>query len=209
MRQQRVLRHGVFERGAERVDVVESLTAEAALAEQVLVGVRYRGRVRVHPGVARIEPREQRAGGAGEGDADPRLQDPIALSDTSDGWVVRRPVQGMADDADEDARRVTRQPGVAVERDAIPDLRQNRPVADRQDETGIGRAAEEPVELLDLAALALPSHPEALAFVPLAQAMEQEEAIRIAVTVLRVEGGDAVGRGSENLRVAREHGVRG
>ena len=82
--------------GDERVDVVESLAGEDAFAEHVLVGVGHRRRVRVDAGVARIEPREQRAGGARERDADARLEDAVALGDAADRRIERRPIQRMA-----------------------------------------------------------------------------------------------------------------
>ena len=112
---------------------------------------------------------------------------------------------GWRDDANQVPGGVTRQARVAVERDAVAHLRQDRRVADGQDEAGVGGAAQQAVELLDLAALALPSHPEAFLLVPLARAMEQEEAIRAAVAMFGVQRGDAVGRRRENLRVARQH----
>ena len=90
VRQQRVLRDRVLERGDEGVDVVQALAGEDAFAEQVLIGVGDRRRVRVDAGVARIEPREQRAGRARERDADARLQDAVALGDAADPRVERR-----------------------------------------------------------------------------------------------------------------------
>ena len=90
VRQQRVLRHGVLERGHERVDVVEALAGEDAFAEQILVGVGHGGRVGIDAGVPGVEPREQRAGRAREGDADARLQDAVALGDAADRRVERR-----------------------------------------------------------------------------------------------------------------------
>ena len=56
-------------------------------------------------------------------------------------------------------------------------------IADRHGEARVGGAAQQAVELLDLAALALPSHPQPFALVPLPQAMEQEEPVRAAVRV--------------------------
>ena len=52
-------------------------------------------------------------------------------------------------------------------------------VADLHGEAGVRRAAQQAVELLDLAALALPAHPDSLALVPPPVAMEEEEAIRV------------------------------
>ena len=89
VRQQRVLRHGVFERRGERVDVVEALAGEDAFAEQILVGVGDRGRVGIDAGVPGVEPREQRAGRARERDADARLEDAVALGDAADRRIER------------------------------------------------------------------------------------------------------------------------
>ena len=83
----------------------------------------------------------------------------------------------MRDDADQLARDVARQARVAVERDAVPDLRQDVEIADRDDEARVGGAAQQAIELLDLAALALPAHPEPFALVPLAEAVKQEEPV--------------------------------
>ena len=99
VRQERVLGHAPVERRAERVDVDQPLAGEDALAEQVLVGVRDRGRVGVDAGVARVEPREERAGGALEGDADARLQDAVALGDAALGGIEAGAVQRVDRDA--------------------------------------------------------------------------------------------------------------
>ena len=125
---------------------------------------------------------------------------------------VTRPTRGsnvgaierVRDDPDQLARHASRQPRVAVERDAVPDLRQDAQVAHRHGEARVGGAAQQPVELLDLSALALPSHPEPFALVPLAQAVKQEEPVRAAVRVPGVERGDARAGRLENLRVVRQ-----
>ena len=54
-------------------------------------------------------------------------------------------------------------------------------------EAGVRGAAQQAVELLDLAPLALPPHPDAFAGVPLPHAMEQEEACRPVGVVRGVE----------------------
>ncbi len=59
VRQQRVLGHPSFERGPERVDVVETLAGEDAFLEEVLVHVRDGGRVGVDAGVPGVEPGEE------------------------------------------------------------------------------------------------------------------------------------------------------
>ena len=77
----------------------------------------------------------------------------------------------MRDDADELPRDVAGPASIAVECDAVPHRRQHREVADVERETGIRRSTQQPIELLDFAALALPSHPEAFARIPLTHTM--------------------------------------
>ena len=115
---------------------------------------------------------------------------------------------------------VARQARVGVERDAVADRRQHVQLADLGREARVGRAAQQAVELLDLAALALPAHPRVLAGVPLPVAMEQEEAIRIARRRTRalsavdagararrecgvVDGASGVAASAKSLRIAK------
>src|SRR5207249_3909218 len=158
-----------------------------ALSEKVLVRVGDGGRVRIDAGVAGVHAGEERAGRAGHRDADPRLEDAIALGDAPLPRVEVGAVQGMDDDADELARGLARQPRVAVERDAIAHFREDAQLADLHLEARVGGAAQEAVELLDLPALALPAHPGALAGVPLADAVEEEEAVLVLGGVAEVQ----------------------
>jgi hypothetical protein len=80
-------------------------------------------------------------------------------------------------DADEAARGVARQLRVGVERDDVTDVGEQSGVGRRDDETRIARAAQQAVELLQLAALALPAHPLPLARVPQPLAVEKVEAL--------------------------------
>src|SRR6185312_1797395 len=91
--------------------------------------------------------------------------------------IERGAIQRMRDDANQLPGGISGQARVAVERDAVLHQRQDRRVANCHDKTGVRRAAEQTVEFLDLAPLALPSHPETFLLVPLTRAMEQEEAI--------------------------------
>jgi hypothetical protein len=175
--EQRVLRHQTLERGGEGVHVVETLAGEDAFPEKVLVGVGYRSGVGVDAGVPSVEPREQRSGRAQERDTHPRLEDAVTFRHATHPWIEFGLVQRMRDDANELPRDVARQASITVECDAVPHGRQHREVADVDRETGIGRTTQQAVELLDFAALALPSHPEAFARIPLTQTMEQEKTI--------------------------------
>ena len=172
--------------------------------EHILVGVGYRRRVGIDSGVSRVEPREERTTRARERDADARLQDAVPLGDAADCGIERGPIQRVRDDANQVAGGIPGQARVAVERDAIPHLRQDRRVADRHDEAGVGRAAQQAVEFLDLSALALPSHPQAFLLVPLTRTMEQEEAIRaVRRHISRLSAAIAVGSRRKDLCVLR------
>ena len=66
-------------------------------AEEVLVGVGDGGGVGIDAGVAGVEAGEERAGGAGHGDADARLQDAVALGHAARARVeVRAGSSGWA-----------------------------------------------------------------------------------------------------------------
>ena len=175
VRQERVLGNTAVERRLERVDVVEALPREDSLAEQVLVRVRDRGRVRVDARVPGEHAREARGGRARRRDRDARLEDAVARDDAAGHGVEAGAVQRMLEDADERAGGVAGKPGVAVERQDVADGGQEREVADLKAEARVGRAAQEAVQLLELPALALPAHPQALGRVPAPHAVEEVE----------------------------------
>ena len=177
MGQQRVLRHQTLERSSESVHVVETFAGEDAFPKKVLVGVGYRSGVWVHARVPGVKPGEQRSGSAQERHADTRLQNAVPFRHATHAWIESGSVQRMRDDANELPRNVAGQAGITVECDAIPHAREHREVADVERETGIGRTTQQAVELLDFAALALPSHPEAFARIPLTQTMKKEKTI--------------------------------
>ena len=201
VRQQRVLRHAPLERRRERIDVVQSLAGEDAFAEQILVDVGDGGRVRIDAGVAGVGAREERPRRARHRHADARLQDAVALGDASRLRVEPRLVQRVRDDADEALGGIARQTRVGVERDAVADRRQHVEVADLRREARVGGAAQQAVELFDLAALPLPADPRLLARVPLPVAVKQEEAVGVLGAELEIERLDARARALEDRRV--------
>ena len=113
----------------------------------------------------------------------------------------------MSDDADQLTRGVAGQTRVGVEREAVFDGRQERGVANFDRECRVARAAKKPVELLDLPAFALPSHPHVFARVPQASAMKQIKTVRVVRTEALVEHRHTSSRGLEQLHVVRH--VRG
>src|SRR6476620_6933045 len=93
----------------------------------------------------------------------------------------------MRNDADQLSSGVAWQSRVAIERDAVANLRQNRCVANGQHEACVGGATKQPIELLDFSSFAIPSHPEALLRVPLACAVKQEKPVGPAVAMFGVQ----------------------
>ena len=79
MREQSILGDAPADRRLEGIDVVEAFSGEDPCAEEVLVGVRDRGRVGVDAGVPCVHGGEERPGGALKIDAHPRLEDAVAL----------------------------------------------------------------------------------------------------------------------------------
>ena len=205
--EQRRVRHTAGERGLEGVDVVDALAGVGAFAEQVLIDVGDRRGIGIDAAHAGKDALEQRAFAADrQRGRDPRLQHRIALDDPAGGGVEARPVERMRHLADQAADRVARQLRVGVERDDVANVGRREAVApaDRH-ESGVGRAAQQPVQLVQLAALALPADPAPFAFVPDAPAMEQQEAVaarRRAVAL--VEPGDALRCSREESGVALE-----
>ena len=101
VRQQRIHRHPMLERGDKRIDVVQALAGEDAFVEEILIDVGDRSRVRIDTGVTGIGAREERPGRAGHRDADARLQDAVPFSHASDRGIEARAIQRVLDDADE------------------------------------------------------------------------------------------------------------
>ena len=114
----------------------------------------------------------------------------------------------MHDDADELLRRVPRQGGVRVEGDAIADGRQNLQRSDLHRKARLLRAAQQTIELLDLPALALPAHPDLIALVPAALAVEQKEAAAFGGGAPLVQRRDAVLGGPNEAGVVGSFAVR-
>ena len=208
VRQEGVLGHAPLEGGHERVHVVEALAREDPLSEQVLVGVRHRGRVGVDSGVAGIEAGEERAGGAGHGHADSGLEDPVPLDDAAETDVEARAVQGVSADPDQLLGGVPGQARVGIEGEAVAHAAEDLDVADLHGEARVRGPAQDGVELLELSPLALPPHPDVLARVPLPHAVEQVEPVRASLAEAGVQGLDAGPRRFQDRLVLR-HLLRG
>ena len=133
------------------------------------------------PARGRQQRGEPRVRGRRQVEADPRLQDAVALDDPPGCRVEPRPVERMGQRADQPAGRVARHLGVGVERDHEADPRQARRVGAQHRIARVRSPRSSRLNSEQLAALPLPAHPAALRRVPEPAAMEQEEEVRAAV----------------------------
>ena len=107
--------------------------------------------------------------------------------------------------ADEFAGGIAWQPGIGVQREDVANRGEERRIADDLGERSGRTAAEQRVELLQLAAFAFVAHPEALVRIPNAWPMEQTEDRRAVEAVPRIQGPDALAHQSQQVRVVGLH----
>ncbi|MNO61713.1 hypothetical protein D3C76_523680 [compost metagenome] len=203
--EQLVLPYPAGERRFEGVDVVDALAGVGAFAEQVLVDIRDRRRIRVHAARSGEHALVEGAFAAQrQGRGHPWLEDCVAAHHAPLRAVEVRAVQRVGHLADQPQRRLARQAGVGVEGDHVAHVaRHLRFLPGDGDETGVGRAAQQAVQFMQLAALALPAHPALLAGIEQAAPMQQEEARAAgAVAMPLVEAGDGSGGGFQQRPVA-------
>ena len=200
--EQVVLWNPVRERGVEDVHVVDAFPDVAAFVKKILVNVRNRRRVRVEADVAGEHARKRRPVRAHHTHFDSRLQDAVALRHPLQPRVEARAIQRVRERSDQAPCRFHRQLRVRVERDDVTNRRQDGEVAVADDEARGRAAAQELVELGELAALAFPAHPPPLTAVPPPLAMEQVEPVG---SVPRVQLIDPAGRRVDQHVVAGKH----
>ena len=157
--------HGVFwhtarQRRLERVDVVDALASEGAFVKEVLVDVRSGRRIRLDPARAGEKlPVDRSVFAAGQAGADAGLQDAVAARYPLTDAVKAGAVQGVAHLAHHLRHGPAQQPCVGVQRDDISDVRWQRAADDSK--AGVRSRAQQAVQFGQLAALALPPHPDA------------------------------------------------
>jgi hypothetical protein len=189
--------------------------------EQVLIHVGDSGGVRVDPDVPRIDTGERRGARTLDADLHARLEHAVALDHALAGGIEPRADERMTQRPDHPARRVERELRVGIQRDHVLERRQQGAVALHDREARVACAAQQPVQLGQLAALALPSHPAPLGFVPTAFALQEEEPVGAVPCVqlvdlplrllnhrevrrhrLRVGVGEVVEEGEVKMRIA-------
>ena len=205
MAQQRVLRNPPGQGGLEGIHVIDALACVGALSEQVLVDIRDGGRIRVDPRRPGEDPLKQgpltirRHRGR-----DARLQHRVPVDDPARLGIERRAIERVRHQADETGGGAPGKTRIRVEGDDEPNVGGDgrTPTRDRH-ERRVARPPKQAVELVKLAALALPPHPLALGRVPHTPAMQQEKAIAAVGrrTVATIQIRDALGRRRHQRRI--------
>ena len=191
-----------LDRGLEGINVVKPLAGEGALAGDVLIDVGYGEDVGIQAAVHREDALENRCVLAGcQRRRDAGLQHAVAADHATRFFVMHRTVDRMVHLSDELGDGVTHQACVGVERHHVANILRHG-VGARQ----IGRvavAAQQQVQLVQLAAFSFPAHPAAFSFVVEAAAMHEIEACLASEVVASVEMGYLALGVFENLQVGR------
>src|SRR2546423_2121379 len=127
-------------------------------------------------------------------DADSGLDDSVALRYATQRLIVVSAIQRVRDGADEQLGRVARQYRIRIEGYDVANELQPARITDDCRECVAGVATQIFVELGELAALALPTHPHVLFWIPQSRAMKEKKHILISRPVLAIERFDAVCR---------------
>ena len=198
--EQRILRDAIVERGVEGIDIVNALADVTALVEQILIHVRDRRRVRIDSNVSGEDFRERRPVGADDVDADTRLQDAVTFRDTTQSLIEPWSVQRVRQRTDEPSAGFERKLGIGIQGDDVSNRMKKVDLTVADNEAGVRRAAQEPIEFGQLATLAFPAHPESFAGIPAALAVKIEKPLP---AVSRIQLVDALPGPREDHVVSR------
>ena len=176
-----------IERLLEDIHIVDSLADERAFLEPILINVGDGVRIRIDAGVAPVQSRIPRPVGAGQAHGHAGLQDAVTLADPLPALVVARPIQRVRHGAHQLPRRIAWQLGVSVQGNDVLHIQQNRGITDHPREAILSVAAQQCVQVGQLATLALVTHPDLLLRIPAAWAVEQEERIAPDPLVLCIQ----------------------
>ncbi|MCY7308940.1 MAG: hypothetical protein LH632_22985, partial [Rhodoferax sp.] len=126
------------------------------------------------------------------------------MLDTAAGRVEFCAIERMRHGTCKLLRRIPWQLGVGVERDDIFHGGKNRGFAN-DPRKGIRATAQQCVQVCQLAALTLITHPRGLAGIPLPRPMKQEELVRAGASVLFVQCRDTLCRKLCEFLVCRQY----
>ena len=118
----------------------------------------------------------------------------MTLHDPIGSIIEVRLVERMGHLADKSPYSIAREHSVGVQRDDVADvLRHARWVTVSSYESGVGSSTQQSIQLVQLTALAFPPDPSALALIPYASAVQQQETVASrSGPVSMIESGNAL-----------------
>ena len=182
MAEDAVLGQALRQHGVQGLHMEKALADETAFSKEVLVHIRSGCAVGVHAPLSGKKPLPGRGlPRLRQGCHHVRLQDAVAAYDLAPGGIQFRLVVRVLGDAHQGPDLARRQFGVAVQRQHIAHAGRQVGQHAHLQEGGRHFRRQRRHQLLELAALALPAHPQALRRAEGPGAVQQQKALRLAL----------------------------
>ena len=195
--QQMIFRDASGQGAVEGVHIVDAFAHVDALTEEILVDVGDGQRVKIDARVAGKDAAEGRTRRRHRADLGARLQDSVAGGERAAGRVELGTVERMRQRPDQPLRAARRQFGVGVQGNHVADVAQRGGLPHHFDKGRRHVATQQAVELVELAPLALPAHPDAFGRVPEPAPVEEVKglaACRAVTAIQRLHAVDGPGQ---------------
>ncbi len=193
--------------GLESAQVIDPLADEGAFGKKIVVDVGDFAGVGIDADLAGVQAGILRAGGSLEADGDARLEDAVAFDNVMVSGIDHSTVQRVGERPHEMPGGAGGQLSVSIERDDIAQVAQARQIADDRIEVAAIGGEQQAIEILKFAAFALVAHPAALAGIPAARAMQEEEKVSGCGGIGGVEFLNPGGGGLEQFLIAGGGGL--
>ena len=150
--------------------------------------------IQIQADITGKDARKARAVTAGGRDLDPGLQQSVPGDDGATARIKLGPIERMRERGDQAMRGFARHQRIGIQRDDVFELTQHIQVARLHAESRFCAAAQQPVQFVQFAAFAFPTHPALFARIPLGVAMKEIKRPRRCAVMFLVErvnaGGD-------------------
>ena len=177
-----ILGKAIVQPPLERVHLIDALADKRAFTEHVLVDVRDGTGIRVDARLAAVQARVARAVCACQAHADARLENAVTLAHALQFFVVAGTIQRMRHGSHQFACNVARELRVRVQGDDVLDVQKAGCIAYDAREPFAGRivgvAAQQGIQVGQLAALAFVAHPDTRLRIPAARTVKEKKQAR-------------------------------
>ena len=184
-----IFRYALLQGPLKRVDVVDALAHKGAFIKQVLIDIGHGKGIGIQPIGPGKSPLKQRAFRADrQRRRDTGLQNSVTMGDAAFCVVKIGQVERVGHFAYQAFGGASGKPGIGIDSDDVADIPGDLRSGDAAvEKTGVLRAAQQAVQFVQFAALALPSHPGALGDVPQPLAVQQHEQRRSIARITLVQ----------------------